>query len=402
MLVNATYLTGDLFRISYQDIKAVYENQTQLPAQTFGERIAQVLNNHIALLDTCLTIGQYAFKVEGLNALVAPFRLAAVAQGIYQLQSNPHADTKTITQDIILNLLNISRVAMERFSRNATSPAVQNFFIGAALACVVGDTAFRMHALYSNRTSLADKVKGYYDQGFSHIVGQAGKILLSGGDYVLRTAVAALFIFGTYFRGNHILKEVTALPAKTINEIIGWTALTGGLSLFISEAVHKIFNDMGLQPSPKRRFVELSFSTICSASLMAAAAVSLGRAASLSEIFKPISAAALTVTLACTLGYLLKTGASQFSDALGVPPGVIRELEEWTFTVLGSVTLTAMTSAGFGITTSSSASALLMFQTLATGLTTFFICLSFAAGGRTLLLGTPSWDELADWVSYIR
>lgn len=401
MLAQATVLAGDLFRITDQNITATYANQNTPQNQTISEGIAQVLKNHIALLDTGLTFAQYAFKMEALNAWVAPFRMAAVAQGIYQLQSNPQADTKSITREIILNLLNIGHVAMKRFSQNAASTRAQNVFAGAALACIVGDAVLRMHALYANRTTLADRVKGYYAQGFSHMIDQTGKLLYAGGDYVLRTALAAVFILGAHLRAQTLLSNATSLSYLTIYEFIGWTGLTGTLSLFMSEAVHKIFDNMGLQATPKRKFVELSLSALGSASLMAAVAVGLGRVASFSAIVKPIFAPVAITAMAGTLAYLFKTATSQCADAWNIQPGFLRSLEEWTFTVVGSLALTAIAAAGFGISKSAPESISIMFRTMSVALSTFFIWFSIAAAARTVLLGTPSWDEIGDWAKYV-
>jgi hypothetical protein len=108
------------------------------------------------------------------------------------------------------------------------------------------------------------------------------------------------------------------------------------------------------------------------------------------------------MALAGTLGYLFKTACSQFSDALDIPPGFGRELQEWTFTVISSLTLTAMASAGFGITKTIGESVNLMFTTCATGFSAVCIGASFFLAGRVCVLGTPSWVELADWMKYIK
>lgn len=385
--MQAATLATDLFRFSYQTVDAV--NQNQLP-QPISDRIMRAFKNHIALLDPLFAIGEYT-NTFSLSVWIVPLRIAVIAQGIYLLQSDPNADSQAIQSDIILNLINISRVAAA-----ALNPQ-------AALAFAVGDAAYRLHNLYSNRTVIGDKLQGMIDGGPAQMFELLKGLVSDGGEYLVRAALAITFIAVAYFRGLEVLKNMTDLPSKTIHEIVGWTALTSVSTLFIAEAAHKIFNDMGLQPSSKRRIVELSVSFICSSALMGAIAVGLGRASSMTVIYKPIMQAALTTALACSIAYLFKTAISEILDAFGVPPGILRSFEEWSFTVVASLTLTAIASPGLGITQSISESVILMLRTsmvaIAGGI---FMGTSLAAATRTFFFGIPSCDELDDWFAYIK
>ena len=387
-LTYATNLAADLFRVPYQGIDAI--NQNQMP-QTVAERIAIVLKNHIALADTCLTFGQYAFGWEKLNAWVTPLRIAAIAQGLYLLQNDddPHADTQGRVNDLILNSLNVGRAAFSKFP-NVT------------LAFTLSDTVFRTYILVANRTALVDRVKNIYHEGFSANLTKFKDLLIEGGDYLARTILATTLIAGTYFRALMFLQNPPTLHAfKILSEIAGWVSLTAAGSLFISQAVNKIFDDMGLQFTPKRRFIELTISTIASAALTASLAVAFGRASSLSEIFKPIFTSVLVTALGCTIGYVFKTAITQVNDYLGIKDGVLRHLEEWTFTVLSSLILTAVTAKAFGITHTIEESAIIITQVAAAALSSLFIGGAGLAAGRTLFLGTPTWDEIGEWLAYI-
>lgn len=385
--MNAATLATDLFRFSYQTVDAVNQNQTP---QAISEQIMRAFKNHIALLDPVFAIGEYT-NTFSLSVWIVPFRIAVIAQGIYLLQSDPNADSQAIQSDIILNLLNISRVAAAAFNPQA------------ALAFAVGDAVYRLHTIYSNRTVIGSKLQGMIDGGPVQTLERLKDLVIDGGDYLFRAALASTLIAVAYFRGLSVLKDVTDLPSKTIHEIVGWTALTGVLTLFVAEAVHKIFDDMGLQPSTKRRLVELSVSFICSSALMGAFVVGLGRASSMTVIYKPIMQAALTTALACSIAYLFKTAISQCSDAFGVPQGVLRSFEEWSFTVVASLTLTVIASPGLGITQNISESALLILRTLVVAFAGgLFMGTSLTMATATSLLGIPSYDELDGWLSYIR
>lgn len=383
-LTSAAQLTSDLLRLSYQTVEAVSQNR---PPQTIAERITQVMKDHIALLDVAFTIGEYATDLS-LNIWIIPFRVGVIVEGIYRLQSDPNADARELTNDIVINVLNISRVAFSRFNQTAAQ-----FLLGA-------DVAYRLSTLFFNRTALMDRIREITYYGILDILIRTGDLLVAAGDYLARAAVASLFIGLAYFRGSEILKTFIELPTQTRNEIVGWTATTCLMSLFISEAVRKIFDDLGWQPSTKRQVVAISLSSIGCAALMGAVAVGLGRAASMSAIFKPISQGVAVATLAATIGYLFKTAASQFSDALDIPTGFLRGFEEWSFTIISSATLTAIASAGFGITPSIADSALTMLQITSVALAALLMGCSIIAASATACLGVPSWAELGDWSSY--
>ena len=120
-------------------------------------------------------------------------------------------------------------------------------------------------------------------------------------------------------------------------------------------------------------------------------------------IYKPIMQAALTTALACSIAYLFKTAISEILDAFGVPPGILRSFEEWSFTVVASLTLTAIASPGLGITQSISESVILMLRTSMVAISRGHIYGHLTGcGNKNLFFGIPSCDELDDWFAYIK
>lgn len=71
-IYGAATFAGELFRVSYQGVEAIYQNQQPAPA-TSSERIGLVFKNHIAFLDASLTAIQYLSGSERLNAWVSSF-----------------------------------------------------------------------------------------------------------------------------------------------------------------------------------------------------------------------------------------------------------------------------------------------------------------------------------------
>lgn len=168
----------------------------------------------------------------------------------------------------------------------------------------------------------------------------------------------------------------------------------------INTAVSEIFNNMGFQDTSLRRLVAGVFSLISSVTLMTAAAVGLGRAASISNILKPIYPAVLTAALAYYLGCLLLAGIDKTFENFGFPnDDIVRVLGGASFSLIGSVSLTAAASAGFGLYQSIPA---VLFGIA----NSFFIpiqlvyslgFMSLVPAGRTLLIGPPTWDQILQW-----
>ena len=85
--IYGTTLAADLFRISYQGVEAA-SDQTPAQTLTLSERIGQTMKRHIALLEIYLTVQHYIFRVDRFKEWVIPFRVVAIGQGIFELQTN--------------------------------------------------------------------------------------------------------------------------------------------------------------------------------------------------------------------------------------------------------------------------------------------------------------------------
>src|SRR5262249_25054711 len=137
-------------------IEAVVQNQQQPPS--ISELIAQVFKNHIALLDASLTAVQYTFGFDRLNVWVAPLRIAAIAQGIYRLQSDPNANTEVIANEIFVNMLNVCNAASRILANHVTSSSARTFLESAAVVCIAADAVRRIWSIVKNRTDIYDKM----------------------------------------------------------------------------------------------------------------------------------------------------------------------------------------------------------------------------------------------------
>lgn len=416
----ATSLASDMFRISYQNIESGF--QQPLPASpTLAEEIGQGMRTNIALLDTIFSIGQYFNKdLENICLpIISVFRMTAVVQGMYLIETDPNADTKSILLDCIPHLLHINRFGLKIISQIVANPVAQDVLNKASLALLVLDAGFRVFSLISNRIAISDKVKELYQQ-----VRQGDYAsLISGPSYVLRTTIVAFAA---------IIEFVLGYLALTIPIFVVWnldykktkhfelgivTGATVALAGLISLAVDHIFDEMGFQQTKSvLSLLQHAFSLITAATLIAALRVGLGHALSFSDSLKTTFPPILTIGLLYSLYFLFVRAFSKLADKPG-----LQDLFDRLDHVLGnqhsklvlvtisalitSFALTTFASVGFGLSKTVD-DALIMLTLividggflLSFGLIaiagTSVLSASLKLAGRVTLFGIPSWDEI--------
>lgn len=401
-IMNATIIASDLFRVSYQGIGVGCAS-----ANNAAQRIYNTFKACIGVAD-----GIRAYEFYTQSSGMQPFcyrsikwRLLTIAQGFYLLGTDPNADKQMIKWDIGLNLINIiCDIACNNLTRinelNLDEPVVKDVLNKVAIACILGDSVFRLYTLLSRQTVIKDWARGFWQelrqgnylpliegpkQTFYNICNSAlaGVLLVKGVENLSLASKTVMNI--TFEKNTSLATLITAASA------------TAALAIMINDAVHGILDDYGFQTGRVRTFLVRGFSAISGAILTAATAVGMGYASSIAELARSIPPfinsfrddvnhrAVMTVGLYFSLHHVFQKAITSFIDTLGFGKSELRDFCEWTFTVVSSATLTSLAAIGLGLyektnPTFSLVFTLLMIKvTLITGATQLFFAFELAS-----------------------
>lgn len=395
---DAVSLGADLFRISYEAIDAVAHQKpiqpnTQLSlqdvlTQVVHERFEQVTKNHLALIDAFFSIGSFANPRFECFAL--PYRIATIARGLYLVKTDPNADLSSIRLESTLQLLNISRLAATLLDSKVS------------LLFKLGDTAIRVYTITSNRFMIADQIKDSWRRSDSSTVFAGVKrLVIELPNYALRTAFATALIFTNLSFIQKIVNTIYGISINSIGEIGVCILLTGGLAYSLDKTIQQTFDGVNTQKSTQRRATEIAVAVISAATLVAASAVGLGRATSLSAILMPLYPLAFITGVSFTTTMLFKDiiskGIHKICDQFNIEQkGYQREFLAQVIgpavTIISSIALAIFASKQMGILVGGFEQPLV--QVLAP-LTIAMICVNFfRLAARTFAFGAPEWTEM--------
>ena len=289
--LSGTAFAADFFRVSYQSAEAVF-NGPVAPQPSVSERIGRIIQIQIAVFDAFFTIGHYTGTINGLERfkdVIVPLRLAAIIQGVHQLINDPNADRGSIQRSIFLNALNVGCSALRILKQGTANPSVHAYLDYASLACTLSDALYRIGLTYSQRAEIANKLSAIYP-GIN--------LKQMAADVVLNVI------------------NGTAIVASTIYHYVGYP-----LRILVTA---KIALDL----------FQNGFLT-------------------LQNVTKADPSIILASLLMCGLGYALvnltqKTVRRIFDD-IGIPQNKIRQITEWSFSIIVGGILTAAAAKGAGL-----------------------------------------------------
>lgn len=232
-------------------------------------------------------------------------RVVDIYRGFDLIRTNPQADKRDLQFGILLNLLNIQRLACDILRLSGIAPSKTSMLQTASLVCVSLDTAFRAISIFYHRFAI-----GFHlIQMVQHLdFDRIGRTIAQTMCSVKSAAIGATILF--YVR--------KAMGAQGFNQAIA----VGGVSLLtgkpIIRIVDNIFNSLGILHHPMRDTIVQAISFIGAISLGVACTVGFGLASSASELYRNILLVVLSWSLAIALHEIGKMVADELLDLLGI------------------------------------------------------------------------------------
>lgn len=320
-----------------------------------------------------------------LNITEAGCRLIDICRGVYLLGRPQVVDRDYIQQTMVLNLLNIYRIALNSIRRDMLNPPQMLQY--ASLACSSLDVAIRVYSIFSHRIAIRNQIDQFYQNIDFARIG-------SGLDYVGRGIGHTVCIIKSCVMGAFFIQTTSnQLPSK----VAALVPLTLGMTAVTKITVNKLFDGIAIQQNPTRDLAEWTIAIASSVIFGAATAVGMGLASSISEVFRQIVPGILIVGLLSTLTVTIAIGVKQIFNDMGFQRGgVLLDLAIYSFAAFSAIYLTPLASVGFGLTQSTTQVGDLFMRTIGGGLSFYSFYSMFERANSLIVNGPMRWETMFD------